>query len=211
MNDSMNEYCCCRCGAVLPEEDINLATGFALCRSCGHAGRADNVERPRYITLDKCSMNGRRLVYRRMNWGGICLLVFAVMWNWVMAVFLSNIFSSARSDMHAVLLLFFMLPFVLAGIVIPAIGLLFLFGRIVVEVGQGQGRVFRGVGPVGWSWYFSLSGMETARVVKMHTSRGNFWLVSVPQPNGKDFRFGWANRDEKAAEYICTWLNRKSI
>lgn len=117
-----------------------------------------------------------------MDWNGICLLVFAVMWNWV-----------------------------LDGIVIPAIGLLFLFGRIVVEVGQEQGRVFRGVGPVGWSWYFSLSGMETARVVKMHTSRGNFWLVSVPQPNGKDFRFGWANRDEKAAEYICTWLNRKSI
>lgn len=39
--------------------------------------------------------------------------------------------------MLAAVLLLFLLPFVLAGIVVPAMGLLLLFGRMVVEVGRG--------------------------------------------------------------------------
>lgn len=219
MNSSVNEYYCSWCGAALPGEDVNLRTGLALCRSCGYAGKADEMmkagpclERPPCITLDKCSMNGRRLVYRRLGWEGLALLVFAAVWDSVMVSFLYNIFSSSLSNIHAALLLLFLLPFILAGIAVPAIGLNLLFGRMVVEVGRGRGTVFRGMGPVGWSWSFSFSGKETARVVEVESSRGTILqLVAVSQPGGKDFRFGWGNQDAQVAAYICAWLNQKSI
>ena len=199
MNGSINEYYCPWCGSVLPGEDVNLRTGLALCRSCGYTGKADDVkragfrvEKPSCITLDKCSMNGRRLVYRRFGWEGLALMVFAVVWDSALVSFLSNIFSSSISNMHAAVLL--------------------LFGRMVVEVGRGHGTVFRGIGPVGWSWRFSFSGKETARVVEVKSSKGTvLQLVAVPQPGGKDFRFGWGNQDVQVAEYICAWLNRKSV
>ena len=157
-------------------------------------------------------MNGRRLVYRRFGWEGLAMMVFAVVWDSALVSFLSDIFSSSLSHMHAAGLLLFLLPFVLAGIVVPVMGLLLLFGRMVVEVGRGQGTVFRGIGPVGWSWRFFFSGKETARVVEVKSSKGTvLQLVAVPQPGGKDFRFGWGNQDVQVAEYICAWLNRKSV
>lgn len=219
MNGSINEYYCPWCGSVLPGEDVNLQTGLALCRSCGYTGKADDVkracfcvEKPPCITLDKCSMNGRRLIYRRFGWEGLAMMVFAVVWDSALVSFLSDIFSSPFSHMHAAGLLLFLLPFVLAGIVVPVMGLRLLFGRMVVEVGRGQGTVFRGIGPVGWSWRFFFSGKETARVVEVKSSKGTvLQLVAVPQPGGKDFRFGWGNQDVQVAEYICAWLNRKSV
>lgn len=66
--------------------------------------------------------------------------------------------------------------------------------------------------PGGVELAFFFSGKETARVVEVKSSKGTvLQLVAVPQPGGKDFRFGWGNQDVQVAEYICAWLNRKSV
>jgi hypothetical protein len=55
----------------------------------------------------------------------------------------------------------FGIPFLLGTVLFGSIALMTLCGKVVVAVSRDEGRVFTGVGPVGWTRKFKWSGVKS--------------------------------------------------
>lgn len=218
----LSEYLCPDCEQALPEEDINRDKDLAFCRSCGQPfplsnalsvplSHGEQVAGNRSVSIDRRAMHGCRIVYRKMNWEGLILLIFCGMWGAGTYDFLGGAFLALKTGNWP--LLCFMIPFVAIDLVLLLSAVLLLFGKTVIEVDREQARVFRGVGSIGWSWRFALPEHAKVRVALLPRRQGRReqMVLSVPQPGRSDFRFGKGIADREALNYICMLLNRKSL
>lgn len=222
----MSKYSCSKCGAVLPREDVQREKNVALCRACGKAGKpvasfvpGNVAEENPFVTVESSGMHGMRITYRKKDWKSIPILLFAAIWIPVTVYWLQDWGWLGIRSCHLLfqaLSLAFFIPFVWVGLSMAVHGLLLLLGKTVVEVDRGQGRVFRGVGPVGWSWRFSMpahGGVEVAVRNKPGYREADWrpiWLIMAPRVNGRPFWFGRGIGDADAMRTVCALLNRQS-
>ncbi len=64
----------------------------------------------------------------------------------------------------AVFLWLFLLPFFAMGLMFMGLAVVSLFGHVSVRIGPDGGRVFTGVGPVGWARRFDPAAVESVAV-----------------------------------------------
>ena len=64
----------------------------------------------------------------------------------------------------AIFIWLFLTPFIVIGIVTAMAAVVSLFGHVSVRVGPDGGRVFTGVGPVGWARRFDPADVESVEV-----------------------------------------------
>ena len=70
-----------------------------------------------------------------------------------------------------VFLWLFLTPFILGGIVTALAALVSLFGHVSVRIGPDGGRVFTGVGPLGWARRFDPAEVESVESARQSGSR----------------------------------------
>ena len=207
----------CPCGAMIEIDDINIAEGVALCRRCGKVSRLsaladgevaggpgprssrDAAEERKAAALARgeppagCVMTdlGDRVVLRvsaRSVSSAIGLLVFCVIWNGIVGVFVVALVASIMGHMGAtppgwfplpklgsggnlplamtIFMGLFLTPFVVVGVMVLGGVLVSLVGKVEVRLRGPEGVVFTGVGPIGWTRRFDADAVEAVRFIE---------------------------------------------
>jgi hypothetical protein len=141
-------------------------------------------------------------------------LFFAVFWNGIVSVFvffaiagtLQNLniplpawipapkINGGTGTMGAGMTLFlwvFLTPFILIGLTVAAMALTSLFGRTEVTLESRRGRVFTGVGPIGWKRNFEVSEVKDTRIEQKYNREGrDSFTILLETREGKQIKFG---------------------
>lgn len=158
---------CPYCQAAIPLADINVVTDIALCRGCGRtaafstiggAGRVSLTclaEPPRSIRVENGFSDETKITYRRVSPGLFFLIPFAALWSGgsMIGIYGTQI-REGKFDLHMSL---FGIPFAIGTLVLLSIIVYLAVGKWVVTLNRGEGSVFTGVGPLGWTRLFSYN------------------------------------------------------
>ena len=99
----------------------------------------------------------------------------------------------------------FLTPFILVGLTLISVALLKLFGHVSVRVGPGGGRVFTGVGPVGWPRRFDAGDVESVNVgvASWQENDRDVPAVVIERGGRGPLRFGTALTPERRAWLVA--------
>ncbi len=190
---------CPKCKADITPDDVNVAQNVAYCRACDTLHKlSDLVEResfddaaageiPAGAWLRDDGRQTRVGATMRSVGTAIFFLIFSTFWNSIVAIFVVGAIGSLLGGDSSVsigegdnarpiesgdslFVLLFMIPFVLVGLGTLAVALLALFGRVEVTLRPGQGRVFTGLGPIGWSRRFDSTRVKNVSIETANSS-----------------------------------------
>jgi hypothetical protein len=160
-------YMCPICRSSIPLDDINVATDIALCRACGNtspfsliSGTAEvpleTLSRPpRGVRIEKEFLKPTVITYRRLSPALLFLIPFTALWSGIsMFGIYGTQIRKGEFDLSQSL---FGIPFLIGTIVLLSVIAFLLFGKWKITLEKGAGRVFLGVGPVGWTRKFSYN------------------------------------------------------
>jgi hypothetical protein len=211
---------CPHCHAKIPMEDVNVATDIALCRACGRTTSFSAISGSGEISLD-CLNNPPRcirvedgfsgdktIVYHRMSPALLFLIPFTALWSGgsMYGIYWSQI-RDGKFDPGQLL---FGLPFAFGTVVLLAIIAYLMFGKWVIRLDRGEGSVFVGLGPLGWTRRFSYN-RDTIVSFRMTSVKIN----DVPQKgilvrtDDKDFMFGALLKDD-AKHFIAASITKQA-
>ncbi len=211
------DYVCPGCGHVISHNDINVANDIALCRNCGRtaafstlAGMSEisavDIDKPpKHIRMGRDISGEMTIKFRKTPRILIFLIPFTLFWS---GLSMAGIYGSqiVEREFDPALSLFG-IPFLIGTIILVSTIILGLFGRWEISLGDGDGRVFVGVGRFGWMRRFEYNRDSTVSI-KMTDVRVN----EVPQKcvcvrtDGRDFVFGTGITDESKA-YIAAVIH----
>lgn len=160
-------FACPHCQTTIPLADVNVATDIALCRACGRtmsfsensgAGRISLdclADPPRNIRVESGFSDETKVIYRRISPVLWFLVPFAAIWSGgsLTGIYWNQI-KEGRFDPHMSL---FGIPFAFGTIVLLTIIAYLALGKWVITLNRGEGTVFTGVGPFGWTRRFSYN------------------------------------------------------
>lgn len=169
-NASVAACACPRCGNRLPSEDINVAADTALCRGCGGAYRfSDLVENGGGLVFDPfnpphgasfqqapCGFSASATTRSALAW---FLVPFMCVWS---GFSLGGIYGhqivSGHFDLGSSL---FGIPFVLGTLLFGTHAAMSACGHVSITRNGDSGRIFEGIGPLGWVRRFRWSDLES--------------------------------------------------
>lgn len=209
----MTSYLCPACRSPISLDDVNIASDLALCRSCGKtspfsvvSGAAElsqvtQDDVPKGVTVTQALTGGTEITYRRISKVVFFLIPFMMMWS---GFSLSGIYGRqivrGQFDLSQSL---FGLPFLLGTIVLLGVVLFLLFGRWRVRMNAGQGEVFAGVGPVGWTRSFRYEPQSHVSLELTNIQRNRVPQKAITVRTGNDeIRFG-TGIQEDAKRFIA--------
>jgi hypothetical protein len=166
---------CPSCHALLPASQLNVVTDVAVCHHCNDAFSISSVlaqgygvegfdlgAPPRGAWFDDTG-NGWRIGATTRSPIAFFLVPFMCVWS---GFSLGGIYGSqilqGRFDLVASLL---GIPFLLGTLLFGSIAVMSVCGKVVVSTDSNEGRVFIGVGPLGWRRRFdwaSISAVDEA-------------------------------------------------
>lgn len=210
-------YVCPGCGYAISHDDINVPKDIAFCRNCGKtsvfstlAGASEFADvdinlPPKHVKLKRDIMGNLILLYKKRSGALFFFIPFTLFWS---GLSMGGIYGTqvweGEFDLAQSL---FGIPFLIGTIVLVNIIIFMLFGRWEISLGDGEGRVFVGVGRFGWTRIFEYNSDST---VTLKTT--NIRVNDVPQKGicvdtyGKDFVFGTGISDESKS-YIAAVIN----
>ncbi len=172
---------CPKCQGEIPTRQMNLSADVALCHACDEAFAISRIVRgevedplEREGVADDFDIHqpppGARFDDLGIGWrvsatlrSGLALFFvpFTLVWS---GFSLSGIYGSQllKGELDLVASLFG-IPFLLGTVVLGTVSLMSLLGKVVIaadEMDADQGKVFVGVGPVGWTRRFRWSEVE---------------------------------------------------
>jgi hypothetical protein len=200
-------------------EDVNIATDIALCRACGRTTSFSAISGtgeisleclnnpPRSIRVEDGFNGDKTIVYHRMSPALLFLIPFTALWSGgsIYGIYWSQI-RDGKFDPGQSL---FGLPFAFGTLVLLAIIAYLMFGKWVVRLDRGEGSVFVGLGPLGWTRHFSYN-RDTIVSFRMTSVKIN----DVPQKgilvrtDDKDFVFGALLKDD-AKHFIAAAITKQ--
>jgi len=209
----MPSYFCPACRSAISLEDVNIATDLALCRNCGTTTPfsvvADTSELslvtqddvPKGVTVTPALTGGTEITYRRISKIVFFLIPFMMIWS---GFSLSGIYGRqiirGQFDVSQSL---FGLPFLLGTIMLLAVVLFLLFGRWRVRMNAGQGEVFAGVGPAGWTRSFRYDPQSRVSLELTNIQRNRVPQKAITVRTGnEEIRFG-TGIQEDAKRFIA--------
>ena len=161
---------CPTCRRDLPLADVNVERDTALCRQCGGTfsfadlvagdGAAeaafDPLDPPRGAWFTPAFDGFEAGVSTRSPFA-IFLVPFLCVWS---GFSLGGIYGTqVWTGRFNLLMSLFGIPFVLGTFLFGSIALMSVAGKYVVSVAGDEGRIFVGVGPLGWTRHFAWSGI----------------------------------------------------
>ena len=164
---------CPKCRLLIPASRLNVGTDVAVCEQCNEAfsisalvaaGRVPDTfdvhEPPRGAWFEDAG-TGWRIGATTRSVGAFVYVPFMCVWS---GFSLGGIYGSqiVNGEFDLVLSLFG-IPFVIGSLMLGSLALMAVCGKVVVTTENDDGRVFEGVGPIGWTRRFrweSISGVE---------------------------------------------------
>ncbi len=215
-------WMCPHCGAMIPADDVNVATDVALCRACGQVSRFSalvNAEEEEQVNLDEIpervkvrkTIRGLEVSCRTGRGAVWFFIFFAVFWNGIVGIFvtqvISGFFSNDGPDWGLAL---FLIPFLLLGLGVIAAVIYMLFGGMRLTLNPGKGELFYGVGEIGRRKNFLLSKKTTIKIqgISIYQNGRNLGEIVVKQPEGggASLKFGAMLDDDKVLNYLMAML-----
>jgi hypothetical protein len=208
-----SEYQCPHCSSAIAPEDVNVATDLALCRDCGKTSSFQQVvsmssvseetldHPPRGIHMMRNQHGGRKVVFRRVSPALLFLVPFTAVWagGSMFGIYGTQI-KEGKFDLGQSL---FGIPFLIGSIVLVSIILFLAFGRWEMVLDRGTGKVFAGLGKVGWTRRFTYSKATTVGLVWTNVEVNDVRQRGVCIDNdGEKLTFGSTLREE-AKEYFA--------
>lgn len=212
-------HICLHCNANIALDDVNVATDIALCRACGKtssfalvSGTAEVsatnlLHTPKHLQVSK-DQHGTTLIYRKTSAILLLLIPFTALWSGgsMWGIYGTQI-SEGRFDLGQSL---FGLPFLFGTLVLLSVITFLLFGKWVITLHKNTGRVFLGVGPIGWIRHFIY---DSNSIISLRGS--SVKINNVPQQvihirNGTaEFQFG-ATLPPEAKQYIAATILKEA-
>lgn len=178
----MNELRCPRCMAEVPLEDVNVAKDVALCRRCQESfsfAESSNEEEPLpQVDLDHPpkgvwfhrTADGFELGSTTRSWIAVFLVPFMCLWS--AGSLGATFWPQIRKGEFSLGMSLFGLPFLIGTIVIGAITIMCVCGKICVRARDGEGEIFVGVGRLGFRRRFKWNEIKSVRQLTRIGSKG---------------------------------------
>lgn len=200
---------CPTCSGLLTASNINIATDVAACPHCGDIFAASSLvsssarrkvanfnkhQPPKGVSFHDSTF-GWQITASTRSPIAFFLVPFMLVWS---GFSLGGIYGSQFfSGEFSLLLSLFGIPFFLGSLLLGSLVIMAICGKIVITVERNQGRVFTGVGPIGWTRNFdwgSITAIEET-ATRNHSSESNrFHIALIGQQR---LKFGSGLSDEK--------------
>lgn len=162
---------CPQCGFALAASNMNVATDVAVCPECDNAfaisaivaagfqfdlSGFDIAQPPQGVWFEE-TVSGWRVAATTRSPIAWFLVPFMCVWS---GFSLGGIYGTqiVNGEFNLAMSLFG-IPFLLGTLLFGSIALMAVCGRVVVAVERGNGRVFVGVGPCGWTRRFDWNAI----------------------------------------------------
>ncbi len=185
---------CTACRGKIPDADINMTQGVAFCRACNKLWKVSDlaVDAALVGTMDVgadfnappsgCAYRDDGVMQEATapmrNVGtGLFLLLFAVFWNTVVAVFLVAMTGRGNATPPSAANapdgtahvansagVLFMTPFILIGIVVATLAAVTLLGRTSLSRRGDDAWARSGLGPIAWTQRFKASAVRSIQL-----------------------------------------------
>ena len=212
-------YTCPLCHAGIALDDVNVATDIALGRACGKTSSFADVigvaeipssmpqQPPKYVQMSKNQQDGTVITYKKLSAILLFLLPFTAIWSGgsMWGIYGTQI-SSGTFDLGRSL---FGLPFLIGTIIFVSVIIVLLFGSWKITLLNGQGTVFFGAGPLGWTRRFTYD-----RDTRVGLRNSSVQVNDVPQKGilirngGAELTFG-SLFPEAAKHYIAAAIKNE--
>lgn len=213
---------CPNCGGTFEAADINIAEGVGLCRACNTlvslgklavAPEADTSNVSVQTVPAGCwveDRGGEAAVGTTLRNGiGFFLLLWAGFWNAVVSIFVVHLiidwiayFSNRGTLGDLPFRTLFMTPFVLIGIASALLCAFNLLGKLEITIGTETVRVFRGVGPMGWTRHLDTPDAVGAQIVKASWQQNDQDVYVIQIGQDSVIRFGSMLPDDRK-KWVC--------
>lgn len=164
------ELLCPACGWEIPLKQVDLSEDSAFCHHCQKyfdckewvetkLVGAGSLRHPPAGAWYEPSTNGFRIVVAADSYRWIFMLPFTVFWSALLFIFSNGVFH-APPETRWQFFLFFITPFALFVALLWWFALIPIFGKITVTVSGDEGKIFKGIGPVGLARHFDWSSIR---------------------------------------------------
>jgi hypothetical protein len=213
------DYSCPFCHAQISLDDMNVATDLALCRACGRTSAFSVVcgaseisqdcldKPPRHIRVLRGFNDETTVTYRRISPFLLFLIPFMAIWS---GVTLGGTFAKQiRDGAFNLAETLAGLPFLLGTVIMLIVVAYLTFGKWVVELNRGNGSVFVGVGPLGWTRRFSYNRATIVSLKMTDATVNNRPQKGIlVRTDENDFVFGAFIKDD-AKRFIAATIMRQ--
>ncbi len=160
---------CPNCQTLIPTAQMNIATDIAACPSCDEVFELSSIVSPNDVPVEfdindppkgawfYDDIRGWRIGASTRSPIAFFLVPFMCVWSgFSLGGIYGTQIAKGEFDLQSSL---FGIPFVLGTLLFGSIALMSVFGRVEVIVTDSAGRVFTGIGPLGWTRRFDWSAV----------------------------------------------------
>jgi hypothetical protein len=204
---------CPYCKAKIPLDDVNVANDIALCRACQRtcsfstASSTSEISPkildapPKWVRMETGFNGEATIVYHRLSPMLWFFLPFTVLWSGgsMIGIYGTQIWNG-KYDLGQSL---FGIPFLFGTIILLTVILYMIFGKWIITLDRGQGKVFVGVGSLGWTREFSYNrdSLVSLKMTSVQVNNVSQKGISI-RTDDKDFVFG-ALMKEEAKRFVA--------
>jgi hypothetical protein len=205
---------CPSCSGLLSASDINVASDVAVCPHCAEVFAVSSiVSAGRQVTNFNVLQppSGVSFYDSGFEWTitastrspiAFFLVPFMFVWS---GFSLGGIYGGQiAAGKFSLLLSLFGIPFLLGTLLFGSIAIMAVCGKIVISSMRNQGRIFTGVGPIGWTRTFdwgSINAIEENETFNNSSRRTGYTIALVGQTR---LKFGSMLSDEKRFYIVQT-------
>ena len=203
---------CPKCDGRIGGPDLNVGTDVAHCRRCDEVHRlselvgvaedgspAVDLARPPRGAWFVPTFDGFEAGATTRSAAALFIVPFMCVWS---GFSIGGIYGRQilRGDFELLPSLFG-IPFVIGTLIFGSLALMTVAGKVTVRVGGGEGRIFTGVGPFGFSRRFDWNQVQAVR--QEHAPPGNSGRgtrqIAVVGATPAPLTFGSQLRDDRRA------------
>jgi hypothetical protein len=198
---------CPSCRREIPTEDVNVEKDIALCRACNQtfsfaellqaqaSGVTVDLDRPPKGAWFREDMTGFEVGSTTRSATALFLVPFMCVWS---GFSLGGIYGT-QIYQHKFNLAtsLFGIPFVLGTVILGSLALMTTFGRTVLSVNGDQGKIFTGVGPIGWTRKFKWTGIREVSEGIGNVQRNGRYQQQIVLQGDTRLTFGSGIREDR--------------
>ena len=208
---------CPVCNGVVPAAQLNVATDVGVCPGCdeafsisevvdagGEEGTVDLKAAPGGSWYQS-TMNGWEVGASTRSPVAFILVPFMCVWS---GGSLGGIYGGqlVKGEFNLAISLFG-IPFLLGSLLFGAIALMTVCGKVVVSVDRNRGRVFAGVGRLGWTRRFDWAAITSVAETTTHIRSPGNTGMAIALTGTSRLTFG-SNLNEKRRYFLLQALRK---
>jgi hypothetical protein len=174
---------CPKCHALIPATQMNVATDVAACPACGEVFVLSTIVATQDVSSEfdindpppgawfSDDLSGWRIGASTRSPAAFFLVPFMCVWSgFTLGGFYGTQIVKGEFDLGMSL---FGIPFVLGTLLFGGLAVMTVFGRVDVIVTDTVGRLFTGIGPLGWTRRFDWSEVTRIEEVVLYQYSGS--------------------------------------